>query len=172
MGEIRLVLIFVLVALIVSQLVDATVIEISTDNTTWKNYTLYGGTIDEINRSAIVTMLKSGSSYYARGMNDTHDWGYTVISTEDINESDQYYLYAIILCFFIVLLIFGYHLNDYPFLIFAGTLCILMALHVFNNPFLNLTNPFFKNGLVMVIAGIGMYYVVAPSVKIIEEGGI
>ena len=88
---------------------------------------------------------------------------------EDINNA--YFVYVISLIVFFIMLGIGYHIKDEVFLIFSGMLSIVLALNLFLNGFPGLTNAFLQNAIVMVLAGVGFYYVLIPSIEVIENFG-
>jgi len=95
----------------------------------------------------------------------TGDTG-SIIVQEDVN--NRYYLYVVVTIVFILLIIVGYRLEDTTFIVLAGMLCCVMAVNIFLNGFPDLTNEFLKNGIVIVLAGIGFYLIVGPSVEDIK----
>ena len=88
---------------------------------------------------------------------------------EQIN--NRYFLYVISLVVFFIMLGIGYYIQDELFLILAGMLSIVLALNLFVNGFPGLTNTFLQNSMIIVLAGIGFYYVLVPSVELIERWG-
>lgn len=90
-----------------------------------------------------------------------------IIVKEDLN--NRYFLYVTSVLIFFILLIIGYYIKDETFLIIAGMLSIVLAINLFINGFPGLTNDFLKNGIVIVLAGIGFYFVLAPTLEVIEE---
>ena len=88
---------------------------------------------------------------------------------EDINNA--YFLYVISLIVFFIMLGIGYSIEDEVFLILSGMLSIVLALNLFINGFPGLTSAFLQNSIVIVLAGIGFYYVLVPSIEVIEKWG-
>jgi hypothetical protein len=86
---------------------------------------------------------------------------------EDVN--NRYYLYIVSFITWFILLGLGYYLEDRTFAIISGMLVIVIAINIYTNGFPNLTNVFLVNGIVTVLAGIGMYYTIYPTVKYFEE---
>ncbi len=84
------------------------------------------------------------------------------------NVDNKYYLYVVVFLAFISLVVMGYYLEDNTFKVIAGMLAVLIAIDLFVNGFPNLTNTFLKNGMVTVIAGIGFYFLVAPTAEYLE----
>ena len=85
------------------------------------------------------------------------------------NVNNRYYLYVVALLVFFGLLILGYYLQDPVFVIIAGMLSSVIALNIFLNGFPNLTNEFLKNGISIVLAGIGFYFILAPTIEFFEN---
>ena len=86
---------------------------------------------------------------------------------EDINNT--FYLYVVSIIVFFILFGIGFHLEDNVPIILAGMLSIVLAINLFINGFPNLTNDFLKQGIVIVLVGIGFYFVLAPSIEEIES---
>ncbi len=82
--------------------------------------------------------------------------------------NDAYYLYIVVYVIFFILLGLGYYLKEGAFVIIAGMLSIIMAINLFMNGFPTLTNLFLKNSVVIILAGIGFYFVLIPSLEYIE----
>jgi hypothetical protein len=142
-------------------------IQYSEDNATnWRNITA----IDETQKEGYQINLQPATTYYFRGKNQTTGvWYHISQITGGVGETDIYYTYITILIVFFFLLWIGYHAEDYVFLITAGMLCCIIALHVFNESLPNITNDFIKNSISILFAGIGFFYVIQPSIKLIEE---
>jgi len=85
------------------------------------------------------------------------------------DENNIYYLYVVAIIVFIILLYLGYSLETPVFTVIAGMVSIVLAVNLFVNGFPNLTNAFLKNGIVSILAGIGMYLVIAPSLHYFEN---
>ena len=88
---------------------------------------------------------------------------------EEIN--NRYFLYVVALIVFFIMLGIGYHIKDEVFLILSGMLSIVLALNLFINGFPGLGNAFLQNSIVAVLAGVGFYYVLVPSIELIENWG-
>ncbi len=82
-----------------------------------------------------------------------------------------FYLYIIGTIIFFILLGLGYYLEEPIFVIISGMLSMVLAINLFINGFPNLTNEFLKNGVVIILAGIGMYLTVMPSMRFFEGFG-
>ena len=90
----------------------------------------------------------------------------SIIIEEDVD--NRYYLYVITLIIFFILFGLGYKLEDPNFIIISGMVAIVMAINLFLNGFPNLVNEFLKNGIVIVLFGIGAYLVLVPSIEQFE----
>jgi len=147
--------------------------DVSTDNSTWIDITStrYSGCIDEIFMMSNIENLDDDTLYYVRCKNDTTDWNYLFQRTKGARENDIYFVYITILGTFILFLWFGYHTKDWVFHILASLLLGSTAVFLFNNQFLNLTDVFLKNGLIIILIGISFYYILIPSIKIYQEWG-
>lgn len=162
----KLVVLLLAIALLpsITAVVD---IQYSIDNASWINIT----NIKEINKTGYQANLQSDTLYYFRGKNETTDWNYLVQRTKDIIQADDYYLYITIFISFITLLGMYYYLEDSVFGVISGMLVIMTAIAIFNIGFPNLTNTLLKNGLVVILWGVGCYYVIIPSLNIITNWG-
>ena len=96
----------------------------------------------------------------------TGDSGSIVIE-EDVD--NRYYLYIVALTLFFMLLGIGYFTEEKFFVILSGMLSCVIAINLFLNGFPDLTNEFLKNGIVMIFAGIGFYFILAPSIDYFER---
>ena len=145
--------------------------DISEDNSTWVNIKsiLYGGCIDENNTMANIPNLNDDFLYYIRCKNSTTEYSYLIQRTKGARESDIYYIYSTMLLLFLLLLGIGYYTEDWVFHVIGGLMIIPVCVYLFNNEFLNLTNVFLKNGLIIVLAGIGLYFILHPSMKLWED---
>lgn len=86
---------------------------------------------------------------------------------EDINNA--YFLYVVSLIVFFIMLGIGYTIEDHVFLIFSGMVSTVLALNLFLNGFPGLSNAFLQNSIVVVLAAVGFYYVLIPSIELIEK---
>lgn len=96
----------------------------------------------------------------------TGDTGSIVIE-EDID--NRYYLYIVALITFFILLGLGYYLKDRVFITLSGITLIVTALNIFINGFSNLVNELLRNGIVVVLWGIGAYLIIAPYLEFFEN---
>ncbi len=96
----------------------------------------------------------------------TGDSGSIVIE-EDVD--NRYYLYVISLAVLFILLGIGYVTEEKFFVILSGMLSCVIALNLFLNGFPGLTNEFLKNGIVIIFAGMGFYFILAPSLEYLER---
>jgi len=96
----------------------------------------------------------------------TGDTG-TITVTEDID--NRYYLYLVAVLFFFGLLFLGYYLEDGTPTILAGMLSCILAINLYQNGFPLLTNEFLKHCVIMVLLGLGFYFILAPSIEYFEN---
>ena len=75
----------------------------------------------------------------------------------------------LVISILVILLVIGYYVQDYSFHILAGMLAIIFAISIFNGTFFIIQNDFLRNGLTAIIAGLGMYYVIVPSINYFQE---
>ena len=162
----KIIILFFLIVLI-PKVIALVEIQYSEDNTTWINIT----NIDEGNKTGYQANLQSDTTYYFRGKDETTNWNYLLQKTKDIIQADDYYLYITIFISFITLLGLYYYLEDSVFGVISGMLVIMTAIAIFNIGFPNLTNTLLKNGLVVILWGVGAYYVIIPSLNIITNWG-
>ena len=103
----------------------------------------------------------------------TYSFNYSTGDTGDIvieeDVDNRYYLYVIALTVFFILLGIGYFTEEKFFVILAGMLSCVIAINLFLNGFPNLSNEFLKNGIVMIFAGVGFYFILAPSIDYFER---
>jgi len=90
---------------------------------------------------------------------------FVVIENVDL----QYYLYLSAILIFFILLGLSYWLEEPIFAILSGMISIVIAVYLFVEGFPQLSNDFLKNGVVVVLVGIGMYLVIAPSLDWLER---
>ncbi len=91
----------------------------------------------------------------------------SITIVEDIN--NRYFLYVISLLAFFIMLGIGYYIEDETFLILAGMLSIVVAINLFINGFPGLNNEFLQNAVIIVLVSVGFYYVLVPSIELIES---
>ena len=96
----------------------------------------------------------------------TGDTG-SITVEEDVN--NRYYLYVVALIAFLSLLGLGYWLEESMFVILSGMLSIVIAINLYVNGFPNLTNEFLKHSIIIVLTGIGFYFMIAPSLEDLKE---
>jgi len=92
----------------------------------------------------------------------TGDSGSIVVETE---RNNIFYLYTIAMIAFLVLLWLGYYLEEPAFQIIAGMLSAVMAVNLIRNGFPTLTNTFLQTSIVIVLSGVGFYFIVAPTIE-------
>ncbi len=142
-------------------------VEYSEDNSTWKNVT----TVDtNVNQAYQINLIKD-TTYFSRGRNLTTDWTYLTFITKGAEQTPLYYIFIIIFVVFLVLQGLGHYLEEEVFIIISGMLLGVAALGIFTDTFVNLTNVFLKQGMVMVLIGLSFYFILAPSITILERWG-
>lgn len=142
-------------------------------NCTAENIVIYNDKITIIDRR--------GWKPYVTGLCNT-TWNYTKGGTYYLNSSEgsnmfihvdiknsEYYLFIIAFVVIAILLILGFKTNDPVFHTIGGMLMMGIALDIFLNGFPNLANDYLKNGLVIVLTGIGMIFAVGPYLERIEQ---
>ena len=93
----------------------------------------------------------------------------TMTVEQDVN--NRYYLYLVAVMVFFILLALGHYLEEPTFTVIAGMLSCVIALNIFNQGFPNLTNVFLKNGISIIFAGVGFYFILKPSLDYFEKKG-
>jgi len=137
----------------------------SFDGVSWTNLSVVTTT------AGIEYALPSDTMIYLRAKNTTTEYKTDSQRTKDIIQADDYYLYIVIFICFVTLLGLYYYLDDPVFGMLAGILAVITAVGINNIGFLNLTNTFLKQGIVDVLWGIGAYYIIVPSLKMINDWG-
>jgi hypothetical protein len=102
----------------------------------------------------------------------TYTFLFSTGDTADIVVTSGYARFYIYICLFVVLfllLILGYWLNQEILLYLVGFLSPVMAIDIYFNGFPNVSNVFLTNGVVMILAGIGFYYLILPFLSKIGE---
>jgi len=89
--------------------------------------------------------------------------------TVEEDEYQQYYLYWVVLIVFSILVIVGHLMEISEFTMIAGILAMIIGLNIFINGFPNLTNVFLKNGITVVIWGVGAYLIIKPAMEFFEN---
>ena len=60
---------------------------------------------------------------------------------------------------FIILLFIGMSKEDPWITLLAAMIPSMLALNIYNNGFLNMTNPFLKNGIIAILSALGLYLI-------------
>lgn len=81
----------------------------------------------------------------------------------------KFYLYLLALTIFFSLLAIGYVRDDTMFYVIAGFLAVAIAVNLWNYGFPNLENDFLQTVMVVIFAGIGFFFIVAPFVNEFEN---
>lgn len=165
------IILILLILLIIPNVKAQIECDVSDDNETWVDITstLYDGCIDENSSLANINNLDEDQTYYLRCKDDETEWNYVSTRTDPARESDLYFVYVLILSVLLILLWTGYYTDDYVFLVLSGLLSLTIAVYLFNNEFLNLTNTLLRNGLVVLFIGYGAFYTIAPTIRLVEE---
>ncbi len=87
------------------------------------------------------------------------------------NVDNLFYLYLVGLLVMFSLIGLGYYVEDKTFTIVGGMLSCIMALHLFSQGFPGLTDSFLRQGIIILLAGIGFYFIIAPSLDYIINQG-
>lgn len=153
-----------LIVLCTSTFADV-LVEYSEDNASWMNVT----TVDTGKSQAYQINLIKDTTYFARGRNSTTDFTYLTFITKGAEQTPLYYIFIIIFVVFLVMQGLGHYLEEEVFIIISGMLLGIAALGIFTDTFINLTNVFLKQGMVMVLIGLSFYFIVAPGMAIIES---
>ena len=91
----------------------------------------------------------------------------TITVKEDVD--NRFWLFIVAFLIVFIFIIIGHYLEDPTFIIISGFLLCVIALNIFTGGFPGLKNEFLKNTVVIVIAGIGFYLIIAPSMKFLED---
>lgn len=112
------------------------------------------------------TFTQTDYGTYTFYYNSTGDSG-SIIIQEDVD--NRYYLYVIFIFVLIALILLGYYKQENIFVILGGFMACAIALNLFLNGFPNLTNDFLRNTISIVLAGIGFYFIIGPSISYFES---
>lgn len=137
------------------------------------NYNIYNNESTLI-ESGNLTIFNTGTDIYS--FNFTQSTGSYIVelcdgTTREIQVKDTelnnniYYFYVIAFLLMIALLVMGFSSQNIWLVILAGMLSITLAVSIFFNGFPSIDNEFLKNSAVIVLAGMGMYFVIAPYLE-------
>lgn len=141
--------------------------QLTCDTYTYETLDLNGTSIDSNELTPFNNTQYTLNVTYAQG-------GYSINLCDNstmmllVGENEQN-VYNITLLGFIVmigLLVLSYAFKNKWFVVVAGMASIVLALHIFNQGLPSLT-PFLQNTLTIILAGIGMYLIIAPM--LVEE---
>jgi len=111
-----------------------------------------------------INFSQSAGSYIVKLCDNTT----SIIKVEN-NENTQLWIYISAILLFLTLLALGYYLREGTFIIIAGMLSLIIALSLVTVGFPGLTDTFLRNGIVIILCGIGFYFILAPSLELIQE---
>ncbi len=94
---------------------------------------------------------------------------FTLVVEEDDNQ--QFYLYLVSVGVLLSLIVLGFWKHEGIFLMIAGILAMLLGINIFVNGFPNLTNDFLRNGITLIVWGIGAYLIMLPGMEFFENWG-
>ncbi len=96
----------------------------------------------------------------------TGDTG-TIVVEED--ENQQFFLYLVSIGVLVLLIVLGFWKHEGIFLMIAGILAMIIGINIFVSGFPNLTNDFLRNGITLVVWGIGAYLILLPGMDFFEN---
>lgn len=85
------------------------------------------------------------------------------------NDNDEFWLYVVSGLVLLGLLGLGYYIEDNIFVIMSGMLSMVIALNLYHYGYPDLTSEFLRHSIIIIFAGIGFYFVLAPSIEKIQE---
>ncbi len=95
----------------------------------------------------------------------TGDTG-TIVVQED--RFQQYYLYVAAFIVLLTLVGLGFWKHDGTLMTIAGMWAMIIGINIFVNGFPNLTNTFLRNGMTLIVWGIGAYLIMLPGMEFFE----
>ncbi|KKN11188.1 hypothetical protein LCGC14_1028920 [marine sediment metagenome] len=98
----------------------------------------------------------------------TGDTGSIVVEEDRFQ---QYYLYIAAFIVLLTLVGLGFWKHEGIFIMIAGILAMIIAINIFVNGFPNLTNEFLRNGMTLIVWGIGAYLIMLPGMEFFENWG-
>ncbi len=96
----------------------------------------------------------------------TGDTGSIVIEEDRFQ---QYYLYVAAFIILLSLIGLGFWKHDGTLMTIAGMFAMIIGINIFVNGFPNLTNTFLRNGVTLIMWGIGAYLVMLPGMEFFEN---
>ncbi len=97
---------------------------------------------------------------------DTEDTGSIVVEEDRFQ---QYYLYVASFIVLLILVGLGFWKHEGVFLMIAGMFAMIIGINIFINGFPNLTNTFLRNGITLIVWGIGAYLIMLPGMDFFEN---
>ena len=95
----------------------------------------------------------------------TGDTGSIVVEDDD---NQQFFLYFVSIGVLVSLIILGFWKHEGVFIMIAGILAMIIGINIFVNGFPNLTNDFLRNGMTLIVWGIGAYLILLPGMEFFE----
>jgi len=111
------------------------------------------------------TFINTGYGTYSV----TYSTGDSASLVVEEDENNIYYFYVTVFFIFFALLALGFYTTQPIFIILSGMLAMVTAVNLWIRGFPNLTNTFLINSIVIIVAGIGFYLVLVPSIQFFEE---
>ena len=96
----------------------------------------------------------------------TGDTGSIVVEEDRFQ---QYYLYVSAFIVLLSLVGLGFWKHDGTFMTIAGMFAMIIGINIFVNGFPNLTNTFLRNGITLIMWGIGAYLIMLPGMEFFEN---
>ena len=96
----------------------------------------------------------------------TGDTGSIVVEEDRFQ---QYYLYVTAFIILLSLIGLGFLKHDGTLMTIAGMFAMIIGINIFVNGFPNLTNTFLRNGVTLIMWGIGAYLVMLPGMEFFEN---
>ncbi len=96
----------------------------------------------------------------------TGDTGSIVVEEDRFQ---QYYLYVAAFIILLSLIGLGFLKHDGTLMTIAGMFAMIIGINIFVNGFPNLTNTFLRNGVTLIMWGIGAYLVMLPGMEFFEN---
>ncbi len=95
----------------------------------------------------------------------TEDTGSIVVEEDRFQ---QYYLYVAAFIVLLSLVGLGFWKHDGTLMTIAGMWAMIIGINIFINGFPNLTNTFLRNGMTLIMWGIGAYLIILPGMEFFE----
>ena len=112
--------------------------------------------------NATFNQTSFGTYTFQYGTGDTG----TIVVEEDDNQ--QFFLYIASFVALLSLVGLGFWKHEGVFIMIAGILSMIIGINIFINGFPNLTNDFLRNGMTLIMWGIGAYLIMLPGMEFFE----